>query len=417
MSLKILHVCFSDSFEGGAIGAFRLHRTMVDNNINSYLLVYRKNTNDPRVIRLPIFNRLLIYLYSYLTKWILKLDKSPDVGFRSLNIFPTGTHKQINKLKPDIVQLHWINNNTISIAEISKIHAPVVWKLPDMWAFSGVSHYVLPDQINRYTYHNNKIPANPNQHGLDLEKYVMLHKKRCWSNKTLTIVTPSKWLAKCAKESVLFNNYRIKNIANPINFNHFKSIKRKEARNLFSLPLNKKLILFSGINSTHDKRKGFSYLIDALKLIQSKENKHDIELLVMGSYGPKKHSIAGYPVNFLGRLRDNVSICAGYNSADILVLPTLADNLPNVVKEAMACGIPCVGFNIGGMPDMITHKRTGYLAEPFSSEDLAKGILWTLNQDQVNMSKQVRSDALRIHSPKKRCTDYIQLYNEISKAP
>lgn len=416
MTLKVLHVCFTDAQEGAAIGAHRLHSAMLKCGVDSRLLVYRKKTRDATVYTLNFFTRLRIFVYRYLTRWLLNLEQVPGSGVRSLNLFPTGAHREINKSDADIVQLHWINHNTIGISEIPKIKKPIVWKLPDMWAFSGAAHYVLPEQEERYTAEGFKRARNANGRGLDIEKWLMLYKRRCWRDRKFTIVTPSRWLGECAAKSMLFGHYRIANIPNPIDVDRYLPIAKSEARKLMRLDPGKKYILFGGINAAADERKGYKHLEAALEHLRAGSERADLELMVMGSRGPEDHDVCGYKVRFLGNLVGDTAVCVAYNAADLAVLPTLADNLPNVIQEAMSCGVPCVGFDVGGMPDMIRHRETGYLARPFSSADLAEGIIWTLEQDTAELSRRVRASAEKLHSPVDRVNDYLQLYQEVLEA-
>ena len=412
-SMRILHLAYSDSTLGGAIGAYRLHRSMVDIGLQSRLLVFKKKKNDPTVLQFPLIHRFPVVLSSSITKRLSLLQKSAVPSFRSLNILPTGIHHKINKMNPDMVQMHWINNNTISIAEISRIKSPVVWKLPDMWAFSGTEHYLAPGAYERYKegYHSgNRLDGD---RGFDLDRIFWKYKRWCWKNTKIGIVCPSQWLSKCAKRSVLFGNYQIRNIPNPLDTERYKPALTEVARKQLGLPIGKELVLFASFKAVGDRRKGFHHLKKCLEIMANIPRFNNVELVIMGSDGDPNSRLFGFPVHYMGHVEDELKVIKIYQSSDTIVLPTEADNLPNVIKEGTCCGIPCVGFSVGGMPDMISHRETGYLVKPFDANDMVSGIQWVLDQNKEILVKRVREKAAQLHDPKKRVIDYLEFYKTI----
>jgi len=415
--MRVLHVCFADSDEGGAIGAFRLHKAMLSQGIDSRFLAIRKRRVDDTVITPGVLTKALVKIWNIVSQKILKLQRSQDGNYRSLNIFPTGIHHLINRSEADIVQFHWINRNTISIRELTKVKPPVVLKLPDMWAFNGTEHYLAPGSTERYKSSYLRNNRQEGEAGIDIDRWVWRYKNRAWKNAKFTIVTPSKWLGECAKSSRLFSRLKVVNIANPIDLDRFRSLTNKQdARIVLGLPLDKKLVLFGSIQANTDRRKGYHHLCAAIEVLDKKgEMEEEVDLIIFGTRNVGKESLSGITVHHLGTINDESLLIALYNAADVMVLPTEADNLPNTIQEATACGTPCVGFKVGGMPDMIKHKETGYLAKPFDSQDLATGIDWVLENRGEELSRRVREKAEQLFSPVERVSDYIDLYNEILK--
>ena len=415
--MKVLHVCFADSHEGGAIGAYRLHSAMRASGVDSHFLAIRKRTEDENVITPPIFTRALIRFWNLLAIRLLRLQKPGDRNYRSLNVFPTGVHRIINSFEPDVVQCHWINRNSISIFELAKIKAPLFMKLPDMWAFSGTEHYISPGAIERYKEGYTSTNRQEGDRGLDIDRFVWNLKRRAWKNVDITVVTPSRWLGDCARESALFGNYRIENIANPIDLDFYQPFHdKRDARIVLGLPQDKNLVLFGSVKADTDPRKGFTHLREALNEIQNAKSEiGEFEFLIFGTSEKKKEIIDGVVTHYLGTIFDERVLMSMYCAADVMVLPTVADNLPNTVQEATSCGTPCVGFRIGGMPDMITHKETGYLAEPFDPQDLADGIKWVLGNKGETLTRRVRQNALKIFDPKSRVNEYLDLYSQVLK--
>ena len=224
----------------------------------------------------------------------------------------------------------------------------------------------------------------------------------------MTIVGHSSWLAKSAKESSLFGKHTVLNIPSAIDTKIFKPFLKKESLELWGLPTDKKLILFVGFTS--DPRKGFKELNKALENINDK----NVELVALGSSQPKNSPLFGIKTHYLGHLHDNISLVTLYSAVDVMVIPSLQENLSNAVIESLACATPVVGFNIGGNSDMIDHRKNGYLAKPFDSKDLAYGIEWILNNKNYNqLCDNAREKVLEEFDSVVVARKYIKLYNDI----
>ena len=164
-----------------------------------------------------------------------------------------------------------------------------------------------------------------------------------------------------------------------------------------------------------DQRKGFHLLQPALHRLRDRTDQAQIEILIFGTSEPKVSLDLGFKSHYLGKLSDDISLSLIYSAADVFVAPSIQDNLPNTVLEAIACGLPVVAFDIGGMSDMIDHKTNGYLAQPFDIEDLAHGISWVLEDSDryLNLSNQAREKAEREFSQELQANHYLRLFEEI----
>ncbi|MEE8624333.1 MAG: glycosyltransferase, partial [Acidiferrobacterales bacterium] len=151
------------------------------------------------------------------------------------------------------------------------------------------------------------------------------------------------------------------------------------------------IILFGAIRSTSDKRKGFEHLQRALHLLAKRGWKDKAAVLVVGASEPANAPDLALSAHYLGKLQDDISLAALYSAADVFVAPSLQENLSNMVMEALACGTPCVTFDVGGMPDMIEHRHNGYLAIAFEPEDLAAGISYVLDDEQRHQALSRRA--------------------------
>ena len=176
------------------------------------------------------------------------------------------------------------------------------------------------------------------------------------------------------------------------------------------LPLDKKLVLFGASGGGKDPRKGIDLLFSSIKKLQGQIQ--DVELVIFGESRPKNLPDIEFPMHYLGHLYDELTLKILYSSADVMILPSRQDNLPLTGMEALSIGIPIVAFNTGGLPDLVLHKETGYLASPFDTDDLANGIYWILKDDQIReyLSNNSILFALNNFSNKKVAESYKLLY-------
>lgn len=410
--LRVIHLCYSDGGGGAAIGARRSHQAMLSQGLESRLVVVSKTTDDDRVVELPQrpYRR---YAARRLAQTISAFQRSNNPVIRTFNIVPMGAAAILNAMDGDIIQMHWIAADTISIGEMTQLNKPVVWKLPDMWGFSGAEHYLNPGDPERFVEGYTRDNRPDHQSGIDLDRWVWAYKHRKWQDAQLNIVGPSRWISDCAKRSKLFGAFPIRNIPNPLDLSLYQPRDQRTARDKFGLSHHKRLIMFGAMQATSDRRKGFGHLQSALEHLGKHLDPSETELVVVGADGPDGHKINEFNVRYLGIIRDEGTLVESYNAADVFVLPCEMDNLPNVIKEATCCGVPCAGFNVGGMPDMVDHLETGYLATPYDAEELAHGIGWVAQNNNPEARREVRRRAETKHDQAVAVARYMDFYYEI----
>ena len=405
--MKALTVSATDRFGGAGIAAYRTHQALQSAGVDSEMLVWRKLTSDPAAHRLTPrlgrggrFRRRLSD-----ARHQRALRTNPRIGdsaYWSLNTADYPLARIINSFDADIVHLHWIGDNFLPIAQLQRIDAPIVWTLHDMWAFSGGCHYA--GDCVRYEAACGACPQLAVPSPGDVSAKTLQAKRDAWTSLPLTIVCPSHWLADCARRSSLFRQKRVEVIGNPIGISRFKPLEKQMARSAFNLPADKQLILFGAVGGATDRRKGFRFLREALLEMQ---NETDIELVVFGAEKAEALDLP-LPSHQIGALHDEVSLCLLYNACDVFVLPSLQDNLPNTVLEALACGLPCIAFDVGGIADLVRHERNGYLAKAQDAADLRRGIHWTLAQ--AWSPARIRQDIAERFAAERIAERYRQLY-------
>ncbi len=407
--MKVLHLNTNDNFGGAARAAYRLHQALNahSNSVKSEMLVLKKGTDDPDVHLLSnsLFHKARPLLE---TIPLRKYKNREQVPFSSSWVPFSGIVNKIEELNPDIVHLHWVNGGLLRIEDLAKINKLIVWSLHDMWAFTGGCHY--DEECGKYILGCAACPILRSDKKKDLSYKIFKRKQNTYNRiQSLTIIGLSKWLASCASNSSLLKNRVVKNLPNPIDTGVFKPLEKKIAREILNLPRHKKLILFGAMGGTSTRRKGFIELSDALNLIDE-----NTEIVIFGSNEPKESQGFKQKPRYLGHVNDDVTLRLIYNAADVMVVPSIQENLSNAIMESLSCGTPVVGFDIGGNSDMIGHKINGYLAKPYDSADLANGINWVINDaDKESLSKAARDKVLKCFDSKIVAEKYLDLYKTI----
>jgi len=412
--MKILHLNTSDISGGAARAAYRIHKGLQGIAIDSKMLVQSKLSDDRTVIAPDTkVKKGLVLLRPTLDSAVKKLISGGSKTIFSPAWLPfSDIPSQVDSISPDIVHLHWICDGMLRIKELKQISKPIVWTLHDMWAFTGGCHY--SDGCERFQQDCGNCPQLNRMGENDLSWSILRRKKKAWAGLDITIVTPSNWLAECAKESSLFGRHRVEVIHNGLDLNLFKPISKTTAREIWDLPINKKLILFGAMRATSDHKKGFDLLYEGITQLTTKWS-GKAELIVFGASEPENPPDFGLPVHYLGHLHDDVSLSLLYAAADVMVTPSRQDNLPNTVVESLACGTPVVAFDIGGMPDMIEHQINGYLAKPFDTSDLAAGIDWVLSNENryKELCIKAREKAVACFDIETIARQYAELYKGV----
>lgn len=416
--MRVLIINTTERIGGAAIAANRLMEALKNNGIKAKMLVRNKQTDQVSVVALKkSWRRIWQFTWERIVIWAAN-------GFKRENLFAVDIANMgtdITSLpefrQADVIHLHWINQGMLSLGDIRRIinsGKPVVWTMHDMWPFTGICHYA--GNCEKYTgeCHNCELLAKP--HKRDLSSSVYRKKEKLYAGANITFVACSHWLEAMAKKSSLLSGQTILSIPNAINTNMFRPRPKKFAREKLNLPLDKKLLLFSSMKIT-DKRKGIEYLIKACKLLARDypDFCSRIGVVVMGKHSDQYDALFPFPTYKIDYVSNEKELVNIYNAVDLYVTPSLQDNLPNTIVEAMACGIPCVGFNVGGIPQMIDHLHNGYVARYRSAEDLANGICWTLTEgDYETLSDTAYRKAVTTYSESIVAGQYIRIYNQIT---
>lgn len=415
--MRVLLINTSERIGGAAIAASRLMESLKNHGIKAKLLVRDKQSDQLSVVPLGRKRRMKWkFLWERIVIWSANRFKKKNLF--AVDIANTG--RDITSLpefrEADLIHLHWINQGMLSLKDIQKILAsgkPVVWTMHDMWPCTGICHHAR--ECTRYREECHDCPYLYGGGSRKDLSYRIFHKKqKLYKGRRIHFVTCSQWLEGLARTSALFCGHDVTCIPNPIDTRLFKPGDRQQARSRCLLPQEKKLMLFGSVKIT-DKRKGIDYLIESCKLLADShpELREQLGVVVFGNQSQQLEHLLPFKVYPLDFVSSEHQLADIYNAVDLFVTPSLEENLPNTIMEAMACGTPCVGFNVGGIPEMIDHLRNGYVAQYKSSEDFANGIYRTLTApDYPALSEQACRKALSHYSENIVAKRYMELYNQ-----
>lgn len=408
--MKILIVNTTDIQGGAARAAYRLHKALLDNCFESLMLVQCKSSDDFHVMCPDTkIQKALVKLRPMLDSLPVRRYKNCTKTLFSPSWLPfSNIVDRINELNPDIVHLHWVAGGIMRIEDVARIRAPVVWSLHDMWGFTGGCHY--DGGCGKFKSSCGACPVLASTNENDLSSKILQRKQLSFKkHANLTVIGLSEWLANQARLSSIFKNTSVVNLPNPIDTKSFSPFCKLQARSLLNMPCDKKLVLFGAMGATSDPRKGFKELAQALIYLPS-----EYELVVFGSSEPQISQGFKQKVHYLGHLHDDITLRVLYNAADVMVVPSLQENLSNAIMESLSCGTPVVAFDIGGNSDLIDHQENGYLAEPYSADDLAKGIDWILQHQSFDqLAENARQKVLDNFESSLVASKYIDLYREV----
>ncbi len=422
--MKVVLVNTDDSMGGAAIACLRLRDALHrQTNLQVSLLVQeqKKPSSGVQSLSNTWFLRKMAFVRFVVERLFFRFfekDKSIRFAFSPANTgIDISRHPLI--LEADIIHLHWVNFGFLSLESLEKLfrlNKKIIWTMHDMWAFTGGCHH-SGDCENFQNLCGNCSQYLQNPSSSDLS-YEILRKKELVFNqinpKKVAFVACSQWLGRRARNSHLLQGFSVQSIPNPIDTSIFKQKNKIQCREKLQLPTDKKLILFVAAKVSVIW-KGFSFFQESLDILKSQlVDKTSVELIILGESDEESLQKLPFKTHSLGKIFDVETIIDVYNAGDVFVIPSIQENLPNTIMEAMACGTPVVGFEVGGIPEMIEHQTTGYLAKYKSANDLAKGIRWVLfESDYPMLSKHSRDKVLSNYSEQHIALQYKTVYENL----
>lgn len=393
--MKVLFINYSETGGGAEQFTYDLHQTIPSSKI---LSKYKFDAN-----KIGDFGKI-----KFIDKIIQKLTR-----FRSLQHL-LGLHdsfhctyKNLKKTpayrEAEIIHLNNIHGGWFDLNALSRIdkEKKVIWTLHDMWAITGgeahiFNHkgYLIGDAKTPYI---KNYPLNDPY--FDNRKYYLKARKKLYKKlQNTTLVTVSDWLRNCVKEAYVYNStLSIHTIKNGVDINVFRNLKLR-------LPLSKKRVLLFNSSSPF---KGSKLGIEVLKKFEDQ-----LEIWTIGSDCKELQSAK----HISDRINDRNELAKIYNEIDILLFPSLAENMPLTILEAMACGVVVVATPVGGIPEIIIDNKTGFLSESTSLEDVSFAFAKSISLQNNEISENAVNFVHQYHSFQKMVKNYRELYKDVLKS-
>ena len=398
--MKLLNVSYSDLFGGAAKSSFRIHKCINNfnkTNIESKMIVIKKLSKDKKVFKISgKLNAFMFKIKNYIGMMFGKFDNSENP--KSYNFFNSPVLNYINNSECDVVNLHWINAETLSIDDVNKIKKPFVITMHDMWWICSTENYLpLNDKKWITGYKNSNF----------ISKYFWNKKRKL---KPKGIICPSSWLLKCVKKSYLMKNKKTIHIPYPVNRKIFypQKVNQLSKLNIFK---NKKVkIFFSVFGDPKDHRKGIDLLIKSLEQLDP----NSFELIVASNNFLKDN--LKFKTISLSQINNEKILSKIYNLCDFVVLPSRLDNLPNVGLEAQSCAKPIIAFDVGGISDIVDDKKNGYLIKPYNTKEFSKKIEKLIKDKKIRLkfSKNANLKAKKYWSENIIQKKYSNFFNNLN---
>lgn len=427
--MKILIVNTQD-FGGAAKACIRLHKGLLEENLDSKLLLKYKSGKIPNSfsfeslssstktgtlldrIKKRIKKDFMTLIKTYWGKEVQQQKflhkRNPQLElftfpYSSFDITCTKEYQQA-----DIINLHWVANFLDWSTFFQKNTKPIVWTLHDQNPFLGGEHY-----SERFCGIDENGVAIPRVYE-DFEKeknevLTFFKKEKLKGISNLHIVSPSKWLLEESKKSETFHSYSHFHIPYGLDIEVFKPYNKDFCREVLRLPKNKIVLLFVA-DIVSSNRKGYIYLQKAIEELNSK---YQDEVVLCAIGADSRSDNQNENVFTLGELVDERMMAMAYSAADVFIIPSIEDNLPNTMIESVCCGTPVLGFNVGGIPDIVEDGKNGYLASKISVTELKNIIEKFLDNPSLFNRENISKEARNKYALSVQAQHYFALYKQI----
>ncbi len=410
--MKIVHLSHSDISGGASRAAYRVHNMLIRNSIDSVMWVDNKKSENNTVFGPSSkIEKFINDKKQHLRFPINKILNSKLFGMHSPSILPSKWLNKINFSDADIIHLHWIQGEMLSIKQISRITKPIIWTFHDMWPFCGCEHYAYN---SRYSEGYKTINRSQNEYRFfDINRWRWEQKIKFFK-KPIQVISPSSWMTNCIKKSYLMKDWPVQTIPHPIDVFKWYPLEKNNLRKELNLPQNSKIIIFGAAGGVNDVRKGFKLLVNALKYLKNTVVNKSFNLIIFGGNNKDFHKEIDFKIHYFNEIHDDKILQKLYSAADLLIVPSKLETFGLTALEALACGTPVVAFRNTGLTDIIEHKKNGYLAEFLDERDLAEGVSWVLENLSKNiLNKNSRERAKKYFSEEVIIKKYENIYQNL----
>ncbi len=415
-SLEVIHLNSTNGPSGAARASWRIHQSLLKKGVSSdYLIGFPVVPPASELCMEDNFSKVLLQLSRKSENFLLKRFETRVPYDFSIGFPDFFTLSRLAKRKDRVLHLHWINRGFLGLRSLRTPVEPIVWTLHDMWPITGGCHYSFECQeFKRNCAH---CPGTDGVFAKRVIEWSHHRKSRCLRESRIAFVVPSKWLAKILAQSSILSSHHVEVIPNPIDVKLFRPIQRSIAREILGLPQSARILMFCAEKPGENVRKGLGILKEALRLLKQSETKtsRDLLLIVLGNSQRELKVSFPYPAIDVGFVGDELSMMMYYNAADVYVHASIADNSPNTVVESLSCGTPVVGFDIGGVRELISINESAFLANSVGPEPLHDAIRNSLAASPLEFASRmaVYEAVVRQHSFSVIADRYISIYDNL----
>lgn len=415
--MKVLHISTTD-FGGAGNAAYRLHLGLRSLGINSKMLVLGRQKRGPDTFSFETANSIGQKIHNNIYDFFINKDFHPYKNIPANNVGLFTSDKSIYEISShpliqdaQIINLHLTATMLNHINFFSKAGKKrFIWTLHDMNPFTGGCHYSA--NCKRYKEGCGRCPQLNSKKENDLSRNILKRKLKAYGENISFVVSPTKWLAGCAQESMLFKGKKVEVIPNGVPTDIFRKRDRHFTRDLLKLPQDKMLFLF-GADKT--KRKGQKKLAESIGILSKNIDMSKVGLITFGGFKDNFLKSRDISLYRLGHITDELLLSCVYSAADMLLFPSSQDNLPNILLEAGACSLPVIGFDAGGVGEFIEDGQNGFIVKAADLEGFAGKIKWVItNRQQLGiMAKKAGILAREKYSIYRQARQYVNVYQKM----
>lgn len=388
MDKKIVHITFSDKVGGAAVASYRLHKLMLENGLDSKMVVFENLRKEDRIS--TVYKNGFDSLVKKFKVYILGINSfSLNKRYGHYSSFNFGGNIKNNPVidEADVIYLHWVNYGLINVKDIEyllKKNKKVIWMMHDMFPFTGGCHHSFgcegySDNCKNCHFFNK---SNKPCKQLNKKRKLLKYNNMYW-------VAPSMWLCEKASTSVAIDQKRLRCIPNAISYNFFK-LDKSFSKKALGLSEDFKYILYGANNLINNPYKGYELFLNIINLISHRfeEGKIDnVKIILFGATENEQlREMIKVPVIFMGDVSDEYTMNLLYNASDVLLMTSVAENAPLVIQECKPSGTPIVAFGVGGIPEMIKSNAEGFVSDIDDIEGMASKIIDILLNDKSENS-------------------------------
>jgi glycosyltransferase involved in cell wall biosynthesis len=371
-SESILMISHNNSRGGASRAAFRLHLCLLENNSQVEFLVAKKYGSDRTIKEINFFRKILCYVFSRMDRLICRIIEPENLQWKTAAYFGAITARTINKSSLTVVNLHWIGHGLISLRQLNKIKKPTIWTLHDEWIINSFSHYT-DTSISKYSRIRNFFRSQRLVKKID---FIM--------KDNVSLICVNLELLQILRKKFPLKADKIFYVPNPVDLSVFYPDKTFSNLEISAHNETTPFVLFLG--GVSDRRKGWDLLKEALKI-----NNGSFTLGVIGDFSEHKYgNISVVPIK---HINNNEILRAYYSKAHLVLVPSRAEQLPQVATESLSCGTPVVAFKVGGLSDIVFDGQNGLLVKPFNVKEFSDAISYIINKPKSEFIQNCRNFA------------------------